>query len=824
MITKFQKIKNIGCYDEYLFDSAITEEFNKVNILYGNNGSGKTTFSNLLFLLSRYCKNKTDLYNELIDDNSELEIFINDNKVTAKNITTQEFDLYVFNSKFISDSVYNGTTSNIEAFSNEVKLTSEAINILDNSIKVKKDRFTKVGGWATQLQTKLDNIWDIYKNEFNEIIQGARLTNKPDIYGEETGNIDDLKKELKDLYTSYENKAKEELLTTKLNTLKSKVAQIKTIDINLDEVVKNLESPISDASKTQLQERINSLQSIVESKKIETNIGDLNDWYKKGGRLLHLSKDQNCHCPLCNTDLSNSIDSILDEYSKVFSGGLDKLFTFLDNQTTVLADFIKSNNIESNKTEIDEIISLLTEFSKTKSGIDFNDDVTLNSALSNISTQIKLKKKSYNEKVEIDSQGKEIINAYNEQIGSFKTETLAIIDEIETAIQGQNIATIISQVKNKIKQIATVEYNLSDNVVISNSQKNNSQIAVKTRSVKGILTTELTALDSEKNIEIAKLNAESKYVNIYLKHFGIDHFEIDTDKNKQTNNLIVHYTNGKLKNKIDTSLSEGEKTALAFAYFVSKLRVEKLESNNIGFQDCIIVIDDPISSLDDNRLFQTANLIDSLLFYSSSDANHYPKQVFVLSHNITFIIYLSNALKGNDKLSGKDVNLINDYFLNHNNPKIKNIPTGLKNFTNTYIIKLNEIIAFRDNKLEYERAKNYLANYIRIVLETFLSFKLAIVNESNDRLPGLSHLITKMVSEFNNIDDIEIDNLRKDTIIKRLNHLKKIADHESHGSIHKAEEFSFIAEKELKDFAKATTQVILYIDKLHFSKIKNHSL
>ncbi|OXB10248.1 hypothetical protein B0A81_04380 [Flavobacterium plurextorum] len=824
MITKFQKIKHIGCYDEYLFDSAITEEFNKVNILYGNNGSGKTTFSNLLFLLSRYCKNKSDLYKELIDDNSELEIFINGNKVTAKNITAQELDLYVFNSKFISDSVYNGTTSNIEAFSNEVKLTNEVIKILDNSIKVKNDRFTKVGTWETQLQHKLDNIWDIYKNEFNEIIQGSRLTNKPDIYGNETGNIDDLKKELKELYTSYENKAKEELLTTKLNTLKSKVAQIKIIDVNLNEVVKNLESPLSDASKTQLQERINTLQSIVESKKIETHIGDLNDWYKRGGRLLHLSKDQNCHCPLCNTDLSNSIDSILDEYSKVFSGGLDKLFTFLENQTTVLSDFTQSNNIESNKTEIDEIISLLTEFSKTKNGIDFNDDVTLNSALSNISTQIKFKKKSYNEKVEIDSQSKEIINTYNKEISSFKTETLAIIDEIETAIQGQNIATIINQIKSKIKQIATVEYNLSDNAVISSAQKSNSQIAVKTRSLKGILTTELTALDSERNIEIAKLNAESKYVNIYLKHFGIDHFEIDTDKNKPTNNLIVHYTNGKQKNKIDTSLSEGEKTALAFAYFVSKLRVEKLESNNVGFQDCIIVIDDPISSLDDNRLFQTANLIDSLLFYSSNDTNHYPKQLFVLSHNITFIKYLSNALKGNDKLSGKDVSLINDYFLNHNAPKIKNIPTGLRNFTNTYIIKLNEIIAFRDSKLDYQNAKNYLANYIRIVLETFLSFKLAIVNESNDRLPGLTHLITKMVSEFNNIDDIEIDGIRKDTVIKRLNHLKKIADHESHGSIHKAEEFSFIAEKELKDFAKATTQVILYIDKLHFSKIKNHSL
>src|SRR5690606_28297398 len=150
--------------------------------------------------------------------------------------------------------------------------------------------------------------------------------------------------------TSYQNTAKAELLTTRLNTRKSKVAQIKRADTKLDEVVKNLERPISDASTAQLQERINTLPSIVESNQIETHIGELNDWYKKGGRLLHLSKDQNCHCPLCNTDLSNSIDSILDEYSKVFSGGLDKLFTFLDNQTTVLADFIQSKNIESNKT------------------------------------------------------------------------------------------------------------------------------------------------------------------------------------------------------------------------------------------------------------------------------------------------------------------------------------------------------------------------------------------------------------------------------------------------------------------------------------------
>ena len=40
-----------------------------------------------------------------------------------------------------------------------------------------------------------------------------------------------------------------------------------------------------------------------------------------------------------------------------------------------------------------------------------------------------------------------------------------------------------------------------------------------------------------------------------------------------------------------------------------------------------------------------------------------------------------------------------------------------------------------------------------------------------------------MVKEFDLIDDVTIGGINKDGAIKRLNHLKKIADHESHGSI-----------------------------------------
>ncbi|RZK24826.1 MAG: hypothetical protein EOO43_07125 [Flavobacterium sp.] len=154
-------------------------------------------------------------------------------------------------------------------------------------------------------------------------------------------------------------------------------------------------------------------------------------------------------------------------------------------------------------------------------------------------------------------------------------------------------------------------------------------------------------------------------------------------------------------------------------------------------------------------------------------------------------------------------------------PILKNLPAPLKNFTNTYLIKLKEVMDFAEKKVEYDLVKNYLPNYIRIVLETFLSFKLAIVNDKNqNRLPGLQYLIAGMVKEFDLIEDVNIDDINKDGAIKRLNHLKKISDHESHGSIYKAEEFSFISEEELLQFAKYTIKVIGFIDNLHFKKVK----
>lgn len=71
------------------------------------------------------------------------------------------------------------------------------------------------------------------------------------------------------------------------------------------------------------------------------------------------------------------------------------------------------------------------------------------------------------------------------------------------------------------------------------------------------------------------------------------------------------------------NLSEGERTAIAFSYFITRV-----QNRSVPIEDLVVVIDDPISSLDANHLFNTYALIKTEL--SSV------KQMLILTHNFEF--------------------------------------------------------------------------------------------------------------------------------------------------------------------------------------------
>ena len=818
MITNIQNIKKIGCFDD--FESKDIKPFNRVNIFYGTNGCGKTILSNIIYLLSRHCKDRQEMFKELIDNDSELKITTDNDVITQENIIEKDLDLYVFNSKFVSDSVYNGTSANVDLFSDEIKLTNKEIDKIEGKLKTLTSKQKKLTDWNKEINETLEKKWKTYNKEFQDKISDARLTGfKPPLNYKATGDLNTLKNELAKLYWRYDNVSKQSVTIARLETFKAKLDSIKNIDIDLEKIQIELATPVSTIAKGKIGERIKLIQQLIEDKDIESTIGDLNEWYRIGSHLLELSKESDSHCPLCDTDLSNNINVIISDYSNYFSNAILNLFNYLDDIINSLENFLKSNFLDTNSLVSHELIENCRLYDIELDDFKIESFELIYLSIQKLNTELKRKKQTPDEKIIIDKEILTSLGKLKNSINIFKETSSKSIEKEITELKKKNPDLIIKSIKEKIKIIVSVELNNPENNIFPSNRRTNSEISQQIDFILNTVNPLIDKLQIQRSEEVAKLNAESKYTNLYLKNFGINHFSIERIKDKAKDNIIITFLKtGKTKNKFSLSLSEGEKTALAFSYFISKLRVEKIEGNNTEFENCIIVIDDPISSLDDNRLFQTANLIDSFLFYNKINKAFQPKQLFIFSHNLVFIKYLYNALKTNPELEDQ----INEYYIPINPPNIRNLPSGLKNFTNTYITKLKEIIDYKERRLGYETVKNYLPNYIRIVLETFLSFKLAKVN-ADGNMPGLSHLIKAMVKEFESVEDFEIDGLNKDRVIERLNHLKKIADYESHGNIHKAEEYQFISESELTQFANHTIQIIGYIDDIHFKRVMAHT-
>jgi len=259
-------------------------------------------------------------------------------------------------------------------------------------------------------------------------------------------------------------------------------------------------------------------------------------------------------------------------------------------------------------------------------------------------------------------------------------------------------------------------------------------------------------------------------------------------------NIVIKYSSSQAdKNKLRNCLSDGEKTALAFAYFLSKFENERETQEKRS--KSIVVIDDPVSSLDANRLYSTAYLI--------RDNFKTAKQLIVLSHNFLFLKFFNSSYGGQT----------NCMFLNGD--KLSELPEELRNFESPYFYMLKCVMEFADgtDSDSYQNAKKYLPNYIRRVLETFLSFKFAkIKKDSGSRSPGLN--------DFDkSIESLNIEDSIKQELKLKIKNIVKIADQHSHGNAQLTEENFYIAEDELKYLAQDVVTVIDIIDSVHKNNI-----
>lgn len=154
-------------------------------------------------------------------------------------------------------------------------------------------------------------------------------------------------------------------------------------------------------------------------------------------------------------------------------------------------------------------------------------------------------------------------------------------------------------------------------------------------------------------------------------------------------------------------LSEGEKTAIAFIYFIVQLGDQDFDP-----VEGIVVIDDPVSSLDSSAIYQA--------FAYLKNAVKSAKQVFLLTHNFEFLKLLLNWLDHIGKNQQAYFMLICAEAQDSRNARIAPLDQLLVEHPTEYHYLFKQLYSFKSDGTIL--SCYHIPNVARKVLETFLDF------------------------------------------------------------------------------------------------------
>jgi len=230
--------------------------------------------------------------------------------------------------------------------------------------------------------------------------------------------------------------------------------------------------------------------------------------------------------------------------------------------------------------------------------------------------------------------------------------------------------------------------------------------------------------------------------------------------------------NGKKSEKA-TNLSEGEKSAISFIFFLTKLK-----ENEDKLRKTIVVIDDPISSFDSNHLFNAYSFIRNSLNNSAS-------QLFILTHNFSFFKLLRDWLKKKNKRNkpykSRFYSIQAEYKKGIRGAKISNADDTLMNYNSEYHFLFQKIYEYKSKSFLELDDCFIIANISRKFLEMFLSFKFpkkrndfyTLLNDSlpNKKYATMKDRIYKFINEYSHGDKIESFDATIDNISSESKHI-----------------------------------------------------
>lgn len=254
---------------------------------------------------------------------------------------------------------------------------------------------------------------------------------------------------------------------------------------------------------------------------------------------------------------------------------------------------------------------------------------------------------------------------------------------------------------------------------------------------------------------ISKAQKGKEILNNYIELFlGRDEIKIDVIEHDGYERFRLSRDGNTAKN-----LSEGEKSAIAFSFFLTKL------GELSDLKEAVVYIDDPISSLDSNHIFQVNALIKDYFFEKVQNPNNGSpqwgckcKQIFISTHNFEFFSLLKELPLGAKKSSSFQIKRVNG-----TESKIINLPKSIKMYSSEYHYLFNVIHKFymSENKEDLELLLS-IPNAVRRFVELYTysripSFTRDSVDQRAEQLFGAqdSKRILKVLHYFSHLNNIE---------------------------------------------------------------------
>ncbi|OOQ16594.1 AAA family ATPase, partial [Helicobacter pylori] len=549
-------LKKVATFDE---NGVSFENLKSINFIYGANGSGKTTTSSFLKNLA---------------ENGIEDKFASSKIVWYNN---ESLKIEVYNKQFKEEQFRNSQVKGIFTLGKKTNENLEKIEIKKESINEEKKKKIKNEGSLQKLTLEkekeeedfTDSCWKkLYKKfeeDFKETLEGFKRKEK---FKEKI-----LKEFENDKYNQSEivglEKLKEKIeIVFGENQTELALLECNLTDFDFIENHSIWEQKIVGSGDAAIADLIKKLSN--------------EDWVAWGREYI---KD-NSICPFCQKE------TITEEFKKQLESYFDT--SYQESTETIKENMEHYASITARALErLDKIVETEQKNQQTKLNTESFKRIveTLKSKINGNQQKMHDKSKEMSRSFELESTKNEIkeirdlIDTANQQIAKHNEIIKNIKNQKKTCVE-QTWKFLVNEFKSDIQEYDKKRCGLEKGISNLNEEIRENQEKIKK------LENEIRELEKT----MVSIRPIVNEINTLLERYGFTNFGLACTEDEKF--YRIQREDGQL---VGETLSEGEVTFITFLYYYH-LAKGSLKESDIS-KNKVLVIDDPISSLDSNILF-----------------------------------------------------------------------------------------------------------------------------------------------------------------------------------------------------------------------------